>query len=82
MFPPRVRKHLNHLFHSDLNDSYANANAGTSFSSPIVTGLVGLIKSLHPTWTKDQIIQQVLYTTENINLMNPGFEHLFGTGKI
>ena len=65
-----------------LNDGYANANAGTSFSSPIVTGLVGLIKSLHPTWTKDQIIQQLLYTTENINLINPGYEYLLGTGEI
>jgi len=65
-----------------LNGSYGNVTLGTSFSSPIVTGLVGLIKSYHPTWTRDQIVQQLLYTTENINALNPAFENLLGTGKI
>ncbi|MCW9094394.1 MAG: S8 family serine peptidase, partial [Ignavibacteriaceae bacterium] len=61
---------------------YGYANSGTSFSTPIVTGLVGLIKSYHPTWTKDQIVKQLLYSTENIDLINPGYENLLGTGKI
>ncbi len=66
----------------NLSDGYGNPGLGTSFSAPIVTGLVGLIKSYHPTWTNDQIIQQLLYTTDNIDQFNPGFEHMLGTGKI
>jgi len=65
-----------------LNNSYGNIGEGTSFCAPQVTGLVGLIKSYHPTWTRDQIIKQLLYTTDNVDLINPGFEHLLGTGRI
>jgi hypothetical protein len=65
-----------------LDGGIGYAPFGTSFSAPLVTGLVGLIKSFHPTWTRDQIIKQLLYTTENINSTNPGFEDLLGTGKI
>jgi len=65
-----------------LNGSYGFVTLGTSFSSPIVTGLIGLIKSYHPTWSRDQIVKQLLYTTENINSVNPEFENLLGTGKI
>ena len=61
---------------------YSNTLEGTSFCAPIVTGLIGLIKSFHPDWTNDQIIKQLLYTTDNIDSVNPGFEHLLGTGRI
>jgi hypothetical protein len=66
----------------NLSNGYGYVTLGTSFSSPIITGLVGLIKSYHPTWTTDQIVKQVLYTTDNIDQINPGFEHLLGTGKV
>ena len=62
--------------------TYVNVTLGTSFSSPIVTGLLGLIKSYHPTWSRDQLIQQLIYTTDNINSINPGYEYLLGNGKI
>jgi len=65
-----------------LNGVYGNVTLGTSFSSPIVTGLVGLIKSYHPTWTRDKLVEQLLYTTDSINSINPEFENLLGTGKI
>jgi hypothetical protein len=41
-----------------LNNSYRN-QTGTSFSSPIVSGLVGLLKSIHPDWTPQQFIKHV-----------------------
>jgi len=63
-------------------DGYTNATHGTSFSSPIVTGLTGLIKSYHPDWTNDQILKQLFYTADDINNSNPGFEHQLGTGKV
>ena len=63
------------------NNLYGNLE-GTSFSAPIVTGLIGLIKSFHPDWTNDHIIKQLLYTTNNIDSVNPGFKHLLGTGRI
>jgi hypothetical protein len=62
--------------------TYGNVTLGTSFSTPIVTGLLGLIKSYHPTWTRDQLVMQLLYTTDDINSLNPGFEYFLGTGEI
>ena len=61
---------------------YGNLTGGTSFSTPLVAGLVGLLKSYHPTWTNNEILKQFLYTTDNIDQLNPGYEHLLGTGRI
>ena len=66
----------------NLSDGYGYATLGTSFSSPIITGMLGLIKSYHPSWTTDELLKQLLYTTDNIDLINPGYEHLLGTGKV
>src|SRR4051812_13234658 len=38
--------------------------SGTSMSTPFVTGVVSLLASLHPTWSAEQLIQQVLATTK------------------
>ncbi len=65
-----------------LGNNYAMTTLGTSFSSPIVTGLIGLIKSYHPTWSRDELVKQLLYTTDDINSLNPGYENLLGTGRI
>ncbi|MBN9398592.1 MAG: S8 family serine peptidase ['Candidatus Kapabacteria' thiocyanatum] len=41
--------------------------SGTSFSCPIVSGICGLVKSVHPDWTPLQIIQQVRSTSDVIS---------------
>ena len=64
------------------DNSYFGITIGTSACAPIVTGLTGLIKSFHPDWTNDQIVKQLLYTTDNISSVNPGFENFLGTGRI
>jgi hypothetical protein len=61
---------------------YGVAGNGTSFATPIVTGLMGLIKSYRPNWSTDQLVTQLLGTTDNIDLLNPGYEYLLGTGRI
>lgn len=45
------------------NNTYQSTN-GTSFSSPFVAGICGLIKSKHPEWTPEMIIQQVRSTSD------------------
>jgi subtilisin family serine protease/photosystem II stability/assembly factor-like uncharacterized protein len=40
--------------------------SGTSFSSPIVSGIAALIKSVHPDWTPAQIAAQIRMTSDNV----------------
>ncbi len=61
---------------------YSVTGPYTSFAAPQVTGLIGLIKSYHPTWTKDQILAQLVGTADNVDLLNPGYEYLLGAGRI
>lgn len=37
---------------------------GTSFSSPLVSGIAGLVKALHPTWKPEQIAAQLRGTVD------------------
>jgi len=66
---------------TDVNNTYSSAS-GTSCATPIIAGLLGLVKSYHPEWTSDQVITQVLSTADTIDDINPGFENLLGAGCI
>ena len=37
---------------------------GTSMATPFVTGVVSLLAGLHPTWTAQQLVQEVMATTK------------------
>jgi len=39
---------------------------GTSFATPIVSGLAGLLKAKNPDWTAKQIMHQIIATSDNI----------------
>ncbi len=66
---------------TSINNSYTSAS-GTSCATPIIAGLMGLVKSYHPEWTSDQVITQVLGTADTIDYLNPGYENLLGAGRI
>ncbi len=51
---------------------------GTSMATPHVTGVLALLKSLHPDWTYRQLINRVLQTVEPI----AGLKGKLGTGGL
>ena len=57
-------------------------NSGTSYSSPFVAGLAGILKSLHPTWTPRQIAMQIRVTSDSIDAVNPTFAGNLGRGRV
>lgn len=55
---------------------------GTSMATPIVAGVVGLIRAAHPGWTSDQIVSQLLNTADNIDAFNPTRIGKIGSGRV
>lgn len=55
---------------------------GTSFSSPIVAGVVGLIKSVNPCLSPADIETIIKTTSKNIDNLNPTLIGALGAGRI
>jgi serine protease len=64
-----------------FDDSYANWD-GTSMASPHVLGLAGLIWSAEPELTRQEVVDRIEDTADNIDGLNPGYEGLLGSGRI
>jgi serine protease len=56
--------------------------SGTSMATPLVAGCFGLLKSYHPDWSNDQLINQLLGTADNIDSLNPDYITLLGSGRV
>ena len=56
--------------------------SGTSMSTAIVSGTAALVKSLHATWTPDQVAQQIRVTADPIDGLNPSFPKQLGFGRV
>lgn len=54
-----------------LNNEYSR-QSGTSMSSPIVAGVCGLIKSVHPDWSPKKVMMQLRSTVVNRLSLNDG----------
>lgn len=72
----------NQQVYSTAGSGYALISGTTSYASPIASALVGLVKSYHPDWTNQQVINQVKATCTDIDFMNPGKANLLGEGRL
>ncbi len=63
------------------NGKYATL-AGTSFAAAMVSGVAALIWSQHPEYTRDQVVAQLLGTTDSIDSINPLYFGQIGCGRI
>jgi hypothetical protein len=56
--------------------------SGTSMSTPIVAGVAALVKSYHPAWSGAQVYNQILFTADPIDALNPGYAGMMGSGRV
>lgn len=69
------------IYSTIYNDGYNN-NSGTSMASPVVSGAAGLVKAQFPTYTGEQVGQQLRMTCDNIDAQNPTLVGQMGRGRI
>lgn len=69
------------IYSTTVGATYGN-KSGTSMASPMVAGLVGLMKSLNPGMTRTDLINCLYSTSTNINAQNPGYIGQLGAGRI
>jgi subtilisin family serine protease/photosystem II stability/assembly factor-like uncharacterized protein len=60
---------------------YGNGGSGTSYSSPLVAGLAGIVKSLHPAWSPEQIRAQIRTSADSVDQANPAYVGNMGRGR-
>jgi len=66
---------------SHYTPSYAYYS-GTSMAAPHVVGQAGLIWSLNPMLTLQEVFDRIKNTTDNIDGLNPSYAGMLGTGRI
>ena len=64
-----------------FNEMY-EAWDGTSMATPVVAGLVALVRAAWPSLGPLDIINQIKQTCVNIDSLNPGYEGKLGAGRI
>jgi subtilisin family serine protease len=79
MAPGSSIRSLSH--NNALNPGYGTSD-GTSLSAPIVAGLVGLMRSVNPCLTPDDVEFHMKNTAVNINAQNPNYIGQIGAGRI
>ena len=62
------------------NNQYYNQISGTSLSAPLISGLLGLIKSQYPNKTKSEILDVLYNSCNSIDYKNFGFTNQNGYG--
>lgn len=54
--------------------------SGTSMATPMVSGVVALVKAAHPAWTAPQVIEVILKTVKDLG--SKGFDTNYGWGMV
>ena len=64
------------------NNDYSSGITGTSFSSPLVSGVAALIKTRFPEISPDALREQLRLSSENMDAANPGYAGQLGRGYV
>ena len=65
-------------------NDYNTHMSGSSMASPLVAGLAGLVASVFPNYSPQQIAEQIRVTSDDVYLTNntPDLQYLLGKGRI
>ncbi len=55
---------------------------GTSYASPLVSGVAALVKTRYPDISPDALREQIRLSSENMDAENPGYAGLLGRGYV
>jgi subtilisin family serine protease len=67
---------------STVPPSSYRSESGTSMASGVAAGAFALLKSRRPSWTNDELVQQLLGTADSVDELNPTFVGLIGEGRV
>ncbi len=67
---------------TSLGNGYDFLANGTSFSSPLVSGVAALIKTRFPEISPDALREQLRLSSDNMDAENPGFAGQLGRGYV
>ncbi len=64
-----------------IDSSYTRL-LGTSQAAPLVTGALALLKSLHPDWSRDRLLLQLLTSCDPLDTLNSEYRGILGEGRL
>ena len=67
---------------TNLDGEYISSVSGTSFSSPLVTGVAALVKTRYPDISPDALREQIRLASESMDTENPGQAGQLGRGYV
>src|SRR5690554_2377604 len=69
------------IYSTNAGSGYQSLS-GTSMASPLVSGLVGLMRSYAPSATPAQIVSCLYSSADDISSQNPNYNGMLGSGRI
>lgn len=64
------------IYSTLMNNRYGN-QSGTSMASPVVAGVMALLKSFKPNWSPIHLMKQIRSTSDDVLTSNPAYKPLF-----
>src|SRR3989339_459911 len=56
--------------------------SGTSMSAPLISGSLALLKGVNPKLTRQELVQTIFETADNIDPLNPAYKGELGAGRL
>ncbi len=68
------------IYTTQNNNTYLR-DGGSSYAAPMVAGAAALVRSVHPTWSAQQVMEQIRVNSDDIYSVGNNADYLFKFGK-